>query len=368
MVLRLIRAAFFKMGLLFIALHIFSCRKDVEVPIETPPVTQNDSLTYNPTYIDPPAHPYLPPMHILNDNPLTAEGVSLGKKLYYDNILSTNGLSCSSCHVPPKAYSESFTGPNGMQILPHFNLGWYDYFGWTGGDEILDHVPLNDLADGNIFLNANNDSILARFRRHPEYKNLFYQAFGIDITALNTAERKKYIAYALSQFMKTMVSFDSKFDRYLRGEATLTPQELNGFDIFMREDKGDCFHCHGSPGNPLWTDNKFHNNGLDSTHTGLNLGRYTVTNDPNDIGKFRTPSLRNLKFTAPYMHDGRFATLDEVINHYSSGLKWSPTIDPLMKKVAQGGAQLSIQEKQDLKAFLLTLSDSTFITNPDFQP
>jgi cytochrome c peroxidase len=345
---------------------ILSCKKD-NVIVEESPVNQDDLGIYNPTYIEVPSHPYLPPMHILEDNPLTQEGVSLGKKLYYDDILSTNGLSCSSCHVPSKAYSESFTGPNGMQILPHFNLGWYNYFGWTGGDEILDHVPLNDLADGNIFLNANSDSILNRFKRHATYKNLFYEAFGIDITSVSVSERKKYIAYALSQFIKTMVSFDSKFDRYLRGELSLTQQELNGFDIFMREDKGDCFHCHGSPSNPLWTDNQFHNNGLDSVHTGMNIGRYSVTNNPNDIGKFRTPSLRNLKYTAPYMHDGRFNTLEEVIEHYSSGLKWSPTIDPLMKKVNQGGAQLTLQEKIDLKAFLLTLSDSIFINNPAYQ-
>ena len=104
---------------------------------------------------------------------------------------------------------------------------------------------------------------------------------------------------------------------------------MDGFDIFTREDKGDCFHCHGGENNPLWTDNGFHNNGLDAVFTDLGLG--AVTGDPNDHGKFRTPSLRNLAFTAPYMHDGRFATLDEVIDFYSEGLQNSPTIDPLMK-------------------------------------
>ncbi len=144
----------------------------------------------------------------------------------------------------------------------------------------------------------------------------------------------------------------------------LTTEEENGFAIFMDEAKGDCFHCHGSNNNPLWTDNKFHNNGLDATFTDLGLG--AVTGDPNDNGKFKSPSIRNLAYTAPYMHDGRFATLDDVINHYSEGLKRSPTIDPLMKKVNQGGVGLSIKEKADLKAFLLTLSDPDFIKNPAF--
>jgi cytochrome c peroxidase len=142
-------------------------------------------------------------------------------------------------------------------------------------------------------------------------------------------------------------------------------QELNGFAVFMDEEKGDCFHCHGSDNNPLWTDNKFHNNGLDASFNDLGLG--TVTGDPNDNGKFRSPTLRNLTFTAPYMHDGRFTTLEEVINHYSEGLKFSPTIDPLMKKVSQGGVQLSVEEKISLKAFLLTLTDFEFINNPDFR-
>ena len=133
----------------------------------------------------------------------------------------------------------------------------------------------------------------------------------------------------------------------------------------MDETKGDCFHCHGSDKNPLWTDNAFHNNGLDAVPSDIGLAK--VTGDPSDTGKFKSPSLRNLAFTAPYMHDGRFETLEQVINHYSQGLKASPTIDPLMKKVSAGGVQLSIQDKADLKAFLLSLSDYEFISNSSFQ-
>ena len=136
--------------------------------------------------------------------------------------------------------------------------------------------------------------------------------------------------------------------------------------MFMDEERGDCFHCHGNPNNPLWTDNQFHNNGLDATFTDLGLG--AVTGNPNDNGKFRSPTLRNLAYTAPYMHDGRFLTLDDVIEHYSSGLQNSSTIDPLMKKVEQGGVQLSEEDKNNLKAFLLSLSDPSFINNPAFLP
>ena len=172
------------------------------------------------------------------------------------------------------------------------------------------------------------------------------------------------VSKAIAQFERTIISGNSKFDHYLLGETTLSPQELEGFNIFMDENRGDCFHCHGSENNPLWTDNKFHNNGLDANPTDLGLG--AATGDPNDNAKFRSPSLRNLAFTAPYMHDGRFATLDEVIDHYSEGLQNSSTIDPLMKKVDQGGVQLTAIDKANLKAFLLSLSDFSFINNPQF--
>ena len=133
----------------------------------------------------------------------------------------------------------------------------------------------------------------------------------------------------------------------------------------MAEEKGDCFHCHGDPTNPFWTDNLFHNNGLDSSFSDLGLG--TITGLQSDNGKFKTPTLRNLVFTAPYMHDGRFSTLEEVVENYSTGLKNSPTIDPLMKKLDKGGVQLSQQDKSDLIMFMKSLTDSSFILNPSFQ-
>ena len=197
-----------------------------------------------------------------------------------------------------------------------------------------------------------------KLQQHSEYPNLFNKAFGsstIDSTL---------VTKAIAQFERTLISSNSKFDKFLLGEVSLTPEEQEGFNVFMDENRGDCFHCHGSENNPLWTDNIFHNNGLDETFTDLGLG--AVSGDPADNGKFKSPSLRNLAFTAPYMHDGRFNTLDEVINHYSEGLKHSSTIDPLMKKVAQGGVGLSVEDKAALKAFLLSLSDYEFINNSAF--
>ena len=305
---------------------------------------------------------------IPTNNPLTNEGISLGKKLFFDKILSGNGTqSCASCHNPRKAFtvntrfSDGIDGNFGTRnSMPLFNLAWNynERFTWDGKELSLERQALEPVRNP-IEMHANWKTVAQKLQNHPEYPTLFLHAFGV------TTIDSTLVAKAISQFERTLISSNSKFDKYLRGELSLTPQEQNGFNVFMDEAKGDCFHCHGSNNNPLWTDNIFHNNGLDATFTDLGLG--AVTGDPADNGKFKSPSLRNLAFTAPYMHDGRFATLDEVINHYSEGLKPSTTIDPLMKKVASGGVDLSSQDKADLKAFLLSLSDYDFINNPDFR-
>ncbi len=302
------------------------------------------------------------------NNPLTIEGVSLGKRLFFDNILSKdNTKACASCHLPENAFSD----PNQFSVgvtnttgnrnsMPLFNLAWNfeDKYFWDGHALGLEAQALEPVIDANELGNSSWTSVEEKLNSHPEYPLLFQQAFD----ASNIT--KELVAKAIAQFERTIISGNSKFDDFLNGQTTLTPQEQNGFDVFMEETRGDCFHCHGNPNNPLWTDNQFHNNGLDATFTDLGLGE--VTGNPNDNGKFRSPSLRNLEFTAPYMHDGRFATLDQVIEQYSTGLQPSSTIDPLMKKVDQGGVTLSAQDKADLKAFLLTLSDPSFINNPAF--
>lgn len=320
-------------------------------PLQIPPFFQDNIL-----------NPIIP-----TNNPQTVEGIALGKKLFFDPILSgDNTQACADCHAPENAFSDPDRFSEGIDgilgdrnSMPLFNLAWnYDEkFFWDGKSFSLEHQAFIPVSDP-IEMKSTWADVEQKLQQNFEYPTLFNQVFGTSIID------STLVTKAIAQFERTLISSNSKFDKHLLGEATLTPQELNGFNVFMDETKGDCFHCHGSDKNPLWTDNIFHNNGLDATISDLGLG--AVTGDPADNGKFKSPSLRNLEFTAPYMHDGRFATLDDVINHYSEGLQNSPTVDPLMKKVAQGGVQLSEQDKSDLKSFLLSLSDHEFISNPNF--
>lgn len=305
---------------------------------------------------------------IPSTNPTTREGIALGKRLFFDPILSKNNtISCASCHDPKKSFTDNLQFSQGVNnstgtrnSMPLFNLAWNfdERFAWDGKEFSLERQAFEPVTN-HLEMNSDWKAVATRLKNHTEYPRLFREAFG------NIEIDSNLVVKAIAQFERTLISGNSKFDKFLNNEAVLTPEEQNGFNVFMKESRGDCFHCHGSENNPLWTDNKFHNNGLDETFTDLGLG--AISGDPNDNGKFRTPSLRNLAFTAPYMHDGRFATLEEVINHYSEGLKNSPTIDPLMKKINQGGTNLTNKDKADLKAFLLTLTDNEFVNNPDFQ-
>jgi len=304
---------------------------------------EDTSTPYNPT-------PYqllvpygFPPMIIPDRNPTTVEGVALGHLLYYDPILDKDeSRSCSSCHHQVNSFT------SGPFVLPHVNLGWNTSFLWNGKIQgELEDIMLFEVED---FLETDLDKL----NNHSTYPGLFKSAFNADnITS-------ELISQALAQFIRTLISGNSKYDKALRNELFLEDDEERGYEIFFTE-KGDCFHCHGGI---LLTNNLFHNTGLDSTNIEEGLGG--ITHNPLDFGKFKTPTLRNIEFTAPYMHDGRLQTIEDVIDFYSEGLKYNPTIDPLMKNVHQGGIQLTNQEKDDLKAFLLTFSDSDFITNPEF--
>ena len=309
----------------------------------------------------------LPP-YIPADNRLSVEGIALGRKLFYDPILSGDGTqACADCHLAenaftdPRQFSEGIDGSIGTRnAMPLFNMAWNlnEKFFWDGRA-----ISLEDQAFGPVVnpIEMNNTwpNAVASLQSDAQYPSLFQEAFG------TSTIDSILVAKAIAQFERTLVSANSRFDKFSIGTGTLTPSEANGLEIFMDETRGDCFHCHGNPNSPLWSDNTFHNNGLDSVITDIGLGE--VTGDPNDNGKFKSPSLRNLAYSAPYMHDGRFETLDDVINHYSEGLNDSPTIDPLMKTVANGGVHLTESDKADLKAFLLSLSDESFINNPDYQ-
>lgn len=302
-----------------------------------------------------------PDMQIPEDNPMTVEGVNLGRRLFHDPILSAdNSQSCADCHGQTFSFTDSrrfSIGIDGIEgtrnAMPVINAGWMPALFWDGRKSSLEDQALEPVPNP-IEMHQSWPDAVEKLKNHPQYPDLFFDAFG-------TREfDSMHVVKAIAQFERTLISADSKWDRYLRGEVQLTQAEAKGFEIFFTE-KGDCFHCHSTI---LFTDNLLRNNGLDAVHS--DKGLFDVTGNESDIGKFKTPTLRNVELTAPYMHDGRFATLEEVIDFYSEGLQFSPTIDPLMKNVHQGGIQLTDDEKQSLLAYLKTLTDTTFIQNPDF--
>lgn len=326
-------------------------------------------------------------LNIPPDNPLTEEGIELGRYLFYDGRMSGRThpdslMSCATCHIQANAFEAGFDHPrfhggivsgiNGMQtrhvMLPLFNLVWnHSGYGWNGFiypqnpnphmRNIEDFVRVAVMAEDEM--DADTTKVKQLFQSLEGYPELFYKAFGSNRITFRNIER------AVAQFVRTLVSANSRFDRYLRGEIQLNPSELRGFVLFTTEEGADCFHCHGGGGNPLFTTNLFYNNGKDTIFEHLN-DRFSITGNPMHTGAFRAPSLRNIALTAPYMHDGRFSTLDEVIDFYSTGVKYSPYIDPLMHHVLRGGVRLTQAQKNDLKAFLLALTDEDFISNPAF--
>jgi cytochrome c peroxidase len=253
-------------------------------------------------------------------------------------------------------------------MLPLINLVWnYNGYLWNGRiypqnpenqyRNIEDLVWMGVVAPHEMAGDTNRTKAL--IQSIPEYRELFKKAFGSEKVTM------KNISRAVAQFVRTLISANARFDKYMRGEVQLTASELNGYVLFTTEEGADCFHCHGGFGNPLFTTNLFYNNGKDTIFDDP-FDRYSITGDPNTKGAYKATTLRNIEFTAPYMHDGRFQTLEEVVEMYSHDLLWSPQVDPLMHHINNGGTQLTAQEKADLIAFIKTLRDDDFITNPDF--
>lgn len=307
---------------------------------------------------------HFPEMVIPDDNPLTVQGVNLGRHLFWDTRLSgDNTMSCGTCHLPQFSFSDNRPTSDGIDgkfgtrnTMVLQNLAWANDFFWDGRAKTLEEQVLLPVINP-IEMHDTWSHFMDEIRDDEKYKTMFFEAFGV------VAFDSTYAAKAMAQFLRTMVSCNSKYDRIIQGEEAFTIQEQSGFDSFNALSGGDCFHCHGGA---LTTDFSYKNNGLDAVP--VDTGRGLVTGDPNDYFKFKVPPLRNIEYSAPYMHDGRFTTIDQVISHYSIGLEASsPNISPLMEFASQGGVQLTPQEIADLKAFLLTLSDPGFINNPDFQ-
>jgi cytochrome c peroxidase len=255
--------------------------------------------------------------------------------------------------------------PNGdtTSIPGHVNLAWKKNFLWEGGLGSIESVCMGDFEPE--FFNTNMNDLVTRLSTHPSYPSLFKEAFNVnDISSLTHQQLKEYIVKAAAQFVNTLVSSNSRYDQFLRHEIIMTPDEQRGYIIFNTEE-GDCFHCHGSV---LGTDNKWHNNGLEENPTGQESGYYNFSHDTNDIGKFIAPTLRNIEYTAPYMHNAKFQTLEEVIEFYNSGVHLnSPNIDPIMTKpFKQNGLHLNAYDKACLVQFLKMFSDSGFIHNAEY--
>jgi cytochrome c peroxidase len=299
----------------------------------------------------------------LDLNPPTEKGFELGKKLFYDGRLSSDGVvSCGFCHIQADAFthhghtvSHGVNNAQGTRNTPSIqNLAYQSIFMYDGAADHLDLQPIIPLMS-HVEMDSDLNAILKMMKADKEYQKLFSQAFSDG--AITTENMLK----ALSQFMVMVVSSNSKFDKYRRNEAggNLNANELAGYNLF----KTKCASCHATD---LQTDSSFRNNGLAVNPKVNDVGRYAVTELKSDYYKFKVPSLRNIEVSAPYMHDGRFGTLESVLDHYANGIEDSPTLDPILKQNGRLGISLSAPEKQQLIGFLKTLTDTQYLTDKRF--
>lgn len=307
------------------------------------------------------------------DNKPTVAGVQLGRMLFYEKMLSKDGSqSCADCHLQKDGFSDIRQFSIGVEQLPGkrqamavFNLAWHkNGMFWDGRAPLVRDQAILPIQDP-LEMNETLENAVAKLKTDKRYTDQFIRAFGDDNI---TPER---MGLAMEQFEFTMVSNNSKYDRFLAGTESLTDSEERGrvlffaeFDPFLGQKGGECFHCHGGFN---FTNDQYMNNGLDEEANFTDEGRSKVTNNPADRAKFKVPSLRNIALTPPYMHDGRFTTLEEVIEHYDTGVKNSSTVDGLLfNNLNPGGLQLSAQDRADLVAFLKTLTDTSFLEDERF--
>lgn len=343
----------------------FGCQKEsvvIEDPLKTP--IEGD---FSPTSVKIEVPFWMPPLPEFQGNPNTAEGIALGRMLFYDPILSKDStLSCGSCHqqqfafTDPKQFSIGIRGlPSKRNSMAIINLAYNtNGFFWDGRAPTLQAQAIHPIEDP-LEMNDTWENVVSKLARHPEYPKRFRAAFGIQTPSEISRE---HVIKAITQFERTLISADSRFDKVVwKNQGWLTDEELRGKQLFFFEENQSlehpgCSHCHFDP---LFTDNSFRNNGLDKTFT--DMGRAMVTQNPADQAKFRVPTLRNIALTGPYMHDGRFQTLEEVLEHYSRGGHGVANEDVNIRPFP-----LTERDKLDLIAFLETLTDTSFINNPAF--
>lgn len=364
--------------ILIIAASLFFAVACQETPEPPPPPTgcqvgseDLTSIAYAPNNYSPAIPANFPPMVEPSGNAMTVEGVQLGRKLFYDPILSADSTkSCFSCHSLDKnftdgmAFSEGIDGDFGERSsMALVNLGFSPGpFFWDGRSNTLEDQALLPVEDP-VELHDTWENVECKLSNHPEYPGLFREAFGI--TNANEIT-KELAAKALSQFERTLISGNSRYDKVIfQQQGFFSDDEWNGYQMFFDLATGvlpdaECGHCHNAP---LFTINQFRNNGLDEVFD-LNdfpdLGLGEVTGNLFDNGKFKIPTLRNIALTAPYMHDGRFETLEEVVDHYNSGGHYADNLDPLIYPIG-----LDSTQKAQLIAFLHTLTDPDFMSDEE---
>ncbi len=341
-------------------------------PEELPSGSELLDIPFNPTEytLDIPDH--FPRMIIPQDNPLTDEGVRLGRRLFYDPILSAdNTMSCSSCHFQESSFTDNLAVSVGIDgiagrrsSMSLLDIGFNNNgLFWDGRVATLEEQALIPVEDP-IELHHSWPDVIDELRAHDLYPTLFREAFGI----VDTSEIvKELAAKALAQFERTLISSgQSRYDQIIDGVAVFTDEELLGHNIFFDIEPdvsrhAECGHCHNAP---LFTTNEYFNNGLDDTDGSVltDVGRAEVTGTSFDNGKFRVPTLRNILKSAPYMHDGRFTTFDQVLDHYDSQVQFSRNVDPNLRVL-----NLSSSDRAALIAFIKTLEDPVFTSDERYQ-
>jgi cytochrome c peroxidase len=326
-----------KLFYLFITLIILlSCKKEI--------IENTFEFSYSSTFPT--------PVYDVNQHDFSYSKFNLGRTLFYDPILSIDStVSCATCHEQlhafaghSAAFSEGVFGQIGNRNSPSLaNAVWIPKFMWDGGVNHIEVMPIAPITNP-VEMHETLENVLVKLKRSTKYQSLFKKAFG------NETITDQQMLKALSAFMAMIVSDQSKYDKVMRGESSFSSTEQTGFDLFNQK----CASCHTGE---LFTDFEYRNNGLDQTFS--DIGRGLITQNPQDYGKFKTPSLRNIELTYPYMHDGRFYNLTQVLDHYSTGIQQSATLDPSL----QNGIPLTSSEKTALIAFLKTLTDYELLTN-----
>ena len=331
-----------------------SCRRDYPIP-----ENKEDAPLYGISFSVPPGWPQ--PVYDFSNNPLTPEGFALGRKLFFETRLSKdNSISCGTCHQQFAAFANSahdvshgIYGLLGTRNAPGlFNQNWLPTFMWDGGINHLEVQPLAPITNP-IEMDETMNGVITKLRADFSYRADFQDAFG------DTAINSQRIFKAFAQFMGMLVSSNSKYDKIMRGESgvSFSADEQAGYQLFQSK---KCNSCHVPP---LFSDYSYRNNGLPVNPTYNDSGRANITGLANDKFKFKVPSLRNIEVSSPYMHDGRFQSLSQCLDHYSNGISSYPNLDTLLTN----GISLSAQEKNQLIAFLKTLTDPTFLNDPRFR-